>query len=110
MTTQLLLDQWVIVEPCSAVTLMPAVVRNALYYQATGGQTVFNLSTPDLFALTYVMTDNNVDVFRSGGKLVPDNGTGIGGYTANFTTNSVTLLYPAGAGELIEIDFFVSAS
>jgi hypothetical protein len=77
----------------------PVIVSKSLYYVATAAQTVFNLSTPDYFGSTGVLSNANVLVLANGSRLVPTTG-----YTVNVGANTVTLAYPAGPGESIIFD------
>jgi hypothetical protein len=79
-----------------------------LYYIATQGQTVFNFDVPDNFNnVNSVAGASTVRVTRNGLRLMPDNGSGSGAYVANLGgSGSLTLLWPAGAGEVISIDLF----
>jgi hypothetical protein len=90
------------------VETMTTTQSNAsLYYIATNKQTTFNLSTPDLFNNVYTLqTKDVVHVDVSGSRLIPDNGTGIGGYTVNNSTNTVTLVRPAATSSQVIIEVF----
>ena len=80
-------------------TFGPLIISNTLYYAATGGQTVFNLSYPDKFGHTGVLADHNVLVYEGGGRQVPyDN------YTVSVGANTVTFQNPLGAGEVAVFD------
>ena len=81
------------------VLLNDAIVATTLYYVATAGQNVFYLSTPDEFNNVGVMTANEVQVYRSGNRLVP-----VDAYTLDVANNRVLLVYPAGVGEPIIIE------
>ena len=84
--------------PASAKAL-----STSLYYFAVQGQTVFPLSTPDRFGVSYVLGPfSKVQVSRNGARLTPDDGTGKGAYTVG--GNAVTLLWPAGVDEAVTID------
>jgi hypothetical protein len=75
----------------------------SLYYVAVQGQTSFPLSVPDRFALTYTLSaSSTVQVSRNGSRLMPDDGSGKGGFTV--AGNAVTLLWPAGQDETLAID------
>ena len=52
-------------------TLGPIAISNTLYYVATGGQTIFHLSTPDKFAHTGELSDHSVLVYAGGYRQVP---------------------------------------
>jgi hypothetical protein len=76
-----------------------------LWYEATAGQTAFNLAVPDEQGLTYIMsveTPEGLDVHRQGLKLVPE-----GDWTVNPAANTVTLLAPCTAGDIVAIDVMV---
>ena len=109
-----IVNQWNPIAPCAApqTTLPPLElnVATSLVYVATQGQTDFPLSTPDRFGEQIVLSpENAVEVFRNGSRLAPDDGTGMGGYTLP-SSNTVTLLWPAGAGEVIVIDVYSSSA
>ena len=88
----------------TAGTAIPMLGRAvSLYYVAITGQTNFPLSVPDRFSLTYTLSDSStVFVTRNGVRLMPDDGSGKGGFT--LSGNSVTLLWPAGQDETVAID------
>ena len=88
--------------PLPAVAGTPAI---SLYYLAAPGQTTFPLSTPDRFALSYLLhAASKVQVSRNGARLTPDDGTGKGAYVVLQPSNAITLLWPAGQDETITID------
>ena len=75
----------------------------SLYYLAAQGQTVFPLSAPDRFSLTYTLSDSStVQVSRNGARLMPDDGSGKGGFTV--VGDTIALLWPAGQDETVAID------
>ena len=75
----------------------------SLYYVATQAQTNFDLTLPDRFANSYhLLPSSSVHVSRNGGRLMPNDGSGKGGFTV--TGNIVTLLWPAGQDETIAVD------
>ena len=80
-----------------------------LYYRAMTGQLDFPLSVFDLYSNNYLLTASSaIAVTRNGGRLMPDDGSGVGGYTVNVATNTVSLLWPAGDGEIVIVDLFSS--
>jgi hypothetical protein len=84
---------------------VPAI---SLYYLATQGQQNFLLSTPDRFALSYVLDEGSkVQVSRNGLRLMPDDGSGKGGFAV--ANNVVMLLWPAGADETVIVDVWEPA-
>jgi hypothetical protein len=95
-------------QPPPAPPTPPAPTGSVILYYITGqGQTVFSLSSPDFFGNTYQLTTNNIlDVTLNGTRLMLDNGTGTGGFTYSVASNTVTLLYPAGAGGQLIINIF----
>ena len=102
-------DVWTPVTDCDGAPDRIVVQQKtlSLYYVAIAGQTLFSLSAADLFGQTYVMTTSTaLAVTRNGSRVAPDDGSGVGGYTASTNANAVTLLWPAGAGEIIIIDLF----
>ena len=85
------------------------VVAISLYYVATQGQTVFDVTTPDRFANSYhLAATSTVHVSRNGGRLMPDDGSGKGGFTV--VGSQVMLLWPAGQDETISIDVLEQAT
>jgi hypothetical protein len=81
------------------ILLDSAIIATTLYYTGIGGQTIFNLGTPDEFGNVGELTVDQVNVYRSGNRL-----TFTDGYTLNIPGNTVTLAFPAGAGEPIVIE------
>jgi hypothetical protein len=73
-----------------------------LYYIATQGQTVFPVTVGDYYGNSFRSIVGALRVARNGVRLMPDGGSGVGGYTVGGSV--VTLLQPAGAGEQITID------
>ena len=85
--------------PTLLSTFGPVVISNTLYYAATGGQTVFHLSTPDKFGHTGMLADHNVLVYEAGGRQVPyDN------YNVSVGANTVTFNAPLSTGEIAVFD------
>jgi hypothetical protein len=79
----------------------------SLNYVATQGQTQFPVTTADYYGNSYGAPVGAVEVTRSGLRMMPDLGAGVGGFTrANAT---VTLTMPAGAGEIVIIDVWGTA-
>ena len=75
----------------------------SLYYVATQGQSSFPLDVPDRFSFSYhLTTSSTVQVSRNGQRLMPDDGSGKGGFTV--ASNAVNLLWPAGVDETIVVD------
>ena len=80
----------------------------SLYYKAIAGQTIFPLAVSDLFGHSATLVDETaLAVTRNGARLTPDDGTGVGGYTFNPDTVTITLLWPAGDGEILIADIFI---
>lgn len=101
---------WIPVDPCTGPLPPPVVppgppVATSLYYTATAGQTVFPLDTPDEFGNVATIGDEALFVYRSGNRLVY-----FDGYTVDVPDNTITLRYPAGAGEPIVFDVVSSTS
>ena len=80
---------WTPAPPCgTTVNVTVQQKTQTLYYIAVQGQTQFPMTAADMF-------DNNVlldgsqalTVYKGGLRLVPDNGTGAGGYTVDLTNN-----------------------
>jgi hypothetical protein len=66
---------------------------------------VFPLDTPDEFGNVATIGDEALFVYRSGNRLVY-----FDGYTVDVPDNTITLRYPAGAGEPIVFDVVSSTS
>lgn len=102
-------SDWVPVGPCAPPPVPPSPpvfpVATSLYYTATAGQTAFPLQTPDEFGNVATIGDEALFVYRSGNRLVY-----FDGYTVDAPGNTVTLRYPAGAGEPIVFDVVSSTS
>ena len=80
-----------------------------LYYIASSGQTLFLLSVPDMFGNTLTLNGAlQVSVSKGGLRLAPYNGT-TGDFIVNLTNNTITLLFPAGAGDILAVDAFLLA-
>jgi Collagen triple helix repeat (20 copies) len=80
-----------------------------LYYVTYAGQTVFSLSNADMYGNNVLLDPSTALAVSKGGlRLVPDDGSGAGSYTVNQPGNAITLLWPAGAGEILVIDLFWS--
>jgi hypothetical protein len=93
-------SQWV-----TPLTLA-AGVEATYTYVATAGQTVF--SGNDIFGKVPVVGDSPSEVHVEGLRLVEDDGTGTKGqFTVNDTTNELTLLTPASAGDVVQWDLLV---
>lgn len=78
-----------------------------LYYVATQAQTLFQLQTPDKFG--HVIGEqavSDIEVYAGGNRLALDDGSGYGGYTVDYAGDTVTLLWPAGPGEVVIFDLF----
>ncbi len=101
-------SMWTPSTPCGTTVLVTTQQKTqTLYYIANSGQTLFPLSTADMFGNNVLLTDTTALVASKGGlRLVPDDGTGAGGYTADQLSNTVTLLWPAGAGEILVVDLY----
>jgi len=89
-----------------AVGAAPAFTSkiNSLYYQTTGQQEAFPLSTPDLFGNSYNLGSGpavSLEVTAGGLRLTPGPD-----YLINYTGNSVTLTAPAGPGMVVVIDIY----
>jgi hypothetical protein len=83
-------------------------VTSRFAYKATAGQTVF--SGVDLFGNEPETEDDTEhDVHVNGVKLSRDYGTGVGDYTVNNTTATLTLLFPVTADSIVQWDILVSA-
>jgi hypothetical protein len=93
--------------PTKALTL-------SLIYQATAGQTVFNLTSPDLAANVYSIdatTPEPLDVYLNGVRLPSNQATaGLGDWTLDPVTSVLTLASPTKAGDLIHIDVLTPAA
>jgi hypothetical protein len=83
----------------------PAATRPPanLYYVATQGQTAFPLTASDFYGNAFAGPSfTSLVATRSGVRMMPDNGSGVGSYTVAGLV--ITLLYPAGVGEIIIFD------
>ena len=99
---------WTPSTPCGTTVFVTTQQKTqTLYYIAVSGQTMFQLSAADMFGNNVALTDTTAIVVSKGGlRLVPDDGAGAGGYTADQPSNTVTLLWPAGAGEILVVDIY----
>ena len=99
---------WTPSTPCgTSVFVTTQQKTQTLYYIAGSGQTQFPLSAADMFGNNVLLTDTTaLVVFKGGLRLVPDDGTGVGGYTVDMPNNQVNLLWPAGAGEILVADIY----
>jgi hypothetical protein len=80
-----------------------------LVYQATAGQTIFYLLTPDIYNHTYqlVLSYNEpVDVFVAGLRKVENNAGGVGDFTVNRPANQIVLDVGATVGQFVQIDVY----
>ena len=85
----------------------PSIRSQTLYYPTSSGQTVFPLSVLDMFGNSISLTDTmTLAVTKGGIRLVPDDGTGAGGYIVTLASSTITLLWPAGAGEILVADIY----
>jgi hypothetical protein len=99
---------WTPATPCG-VTVKVTIQQKTqtLYYIADSGQTLFSLSAADMFDNNVLLDGSQALVVSKGGlRLVPDDGSGVGGYTVDFSNNTITLLWPAGDGEILVVDLF----
>ena len=85
--------------PIAPVQIAGGIVVASLYYNATAGQEVFYLATPDKFNNVGVMTAKGALVSRNGMRLVPADSC-----TIDVVNNRVLLAYPAAVGESVIID------
>lgn len=84
---------------------VPAVT-SALFYKATANQTVFPLTTADLFGNTFTLqTGQGVAVYLNGVRLTPDDGSGTkGDYTVSIPASTVTLGAGAPVNTIVTLD------
>ena len=99
---------WTPTPPCGTTVLVTTQQKTqTLYYIANSGQTAFSLSAADMFGNNVLLTDDTALVVSKGGlRLVPDDGTGAGGYTVDTPGNTITLLWPAGSSEILVVDIY----
>ena len=99
---------WTPTPPCGTTVLVTTQQKTqTLYYVANSGQTAFSLSAADMFGNNVLLTDDTALVVSKGGlRLVPDDGTGAGGYTVDTPGNTITLLWPAGSSEILVVDIY----
>ena len=99
---------WTPTPPCGTTVLVTTQQKTqTLYYIAGSGQTQFPLSAADMFGNNILLTDDTALVVSKGGlRLVPDDGTGAGGYTVDTPGNTITLLWPAGSSEILVVDIY----
>jgi len=94
-------------------TPSPAAMLS-LAYVATAGQTVFTLSIPSLSGATWTLhvapDSEGIDVHVNGAKKLPEVAGPLGDYIVDHAGNTVTLLTPASAGDLVQIDVLVPSS
>lgn len=84
---------------------VPAVT-SALFYKATANQTVFPLTTADLFGNTFTLqVGQGVAVYLNGVRLTPDDGSGTkGDYVVSIPTSTVTLGAGAPVNTIVTLD------
>ena len=101
-------QMWTPSTPCgTTVNVTVQQKTQTLYYITSSGQTQFPLSAADMFGSNVLLTDDTaLVVFKGGLRLVPDDGTGVGGYTVDMPNNQVNLLWPAGDGEILVADIY----
>ena len=99
---------WTPSAPCGTTVLVTTQQKTqTLYYIASSGQTLFPLSTADMFGNNVLLDGSQaLTVYKGGLRMVPDNGTGAGGYTVDLPNNAINLLWPAGSGEILVVDLF----
>ena len=99
---------WTPAPPCgTTVNVTVQQKTQTLYYIAVQGQTQFPMSTADMFGNNVLLDGSQALTVTKGGlRLVPDNGTGAGGYTVDLTNNLINLLWPAGSGEILVADIY----
>ena len=99
---------WTPSPPCgTTVNVTVQQKTQTLYYIASSGQTQFQLSAADMFGNNVLLDGSQaLAVYKGGLRLVPDNGTGAGGYTVDLPNNQINLLWPSGAGEILVVDLY----
>ena len=99
---------WTPTPPCGTTVLVTTQQKTqTLYYVANSGQTLFSLGAADMFGNNVLLTDDTALIVSKGGlRLVPDDGTGAGGYTVDMLGNTITLLWPAGSSEILVVDIY----
>ena len=85
-----------------------------LAYLATAGQTVIVLTTPDMAANSYTLSNTvpePLDLYVNGVRLPASASTGgAGDWSVDHATSTVTLTAPLKAGDLVQIDVLAPAS
>ena len=73
---------WTPTPPCGTTVLVTTQQKTqTLYYVANSGQTLFSLGAADMFGNNVLLTDDTALIVSKGGlRLVPDDGTGAGGW------------------------------
>src|SRR6185369_15362563 len=82
-------------------------------YSANGSQTTFPLTTVDLAGNTYTMnatTPEPLDVFANGVRLLLNQPAGVGDWTVNAGTSTVTLTAAPRLGTIIQMDVLTPPS
>lgn len=81
-------------------------ISSTLYYVATAGQTVFPLTTPDIYGHSYTLqVGQGVVAHMTGVRLTPDDGSGTkGDYTVSIPASTLTLVTGAPAGVVVAVD------
>ena len=104
-------QMWTPSPPCGGPIVKVTVQQKTqtLYYIASTGQTQFSLSAADMFNNNVLLDGSQALAVSKGGlRLVPDDGSGAGGYTVDLSNNTINLLWPAGASEILVVDLFWS--
>ena len=102
---------WTPSTPCGGPIVKVTIQQKTqtLYYIASTGQTQFSLSAADMFNNNVLLDGSQALAVSKGGlRLVPDDGSGAGGYTVDLSNNTINLLWPAGASEILVVDLFWS--
>jgi hypothetical protein len=84
----------------------------SLIYQATGGQTHLNLTTPDINGNVWVINPADpelLEVFANGVRLLNAGGVSPGDWSVNNATSIITFTTPMLAGTMILVDILAPA-
>lgn len=88
-----------------------AAVSVTLDYVAAGGQSQFDLGTPDVHGVNYTLNTvapfEGLDVFKNGSRLVFNHNGGANQYQVSYENNRVTLNTACTAGDSVQIDVLV---
>jgi hypothetical protein len=79
----------------------------SLYYESIAGQTAFPTTASDLFGRTHTFvpaTNEGVEVYLNGVRLMPNGGSVAGDYSLNATTSTITMSSVVPVSSIVAID------